>query len=141
MAETSDTQQKPLAATQELATGRANFLMAQEKCEEAVRLCTDAQAEGAEPRPKMAEAQRACEEAVRLCEEAMPLCEAFPKRLNEAKGREYSCITVLIISIVLSFLFFRSCIDMVFNCYRGWHGNVPWENITTLHRGCLHSAV
>ncbi len=68
MAETSDTQKKPLAA----AYAQANFLMAKEKCEEAVRLCTEAQAEGAEPRQKMAEAQRACEEAVRLCEEAVP---------------------------------------------------------------------
>ncbi len=109
MAETSDTQQKPLAATQEPMIGQANFLLAKEKCEEAVRLCTEAQGEGAEPRQKLAEAQRACEEAVRECDKAMPSCVEFSKQLDEAE-KDAGCMFMWgVIAFVVVLMFLGGC--------------------------------
>ena len=110
MPETSDTQQKPVAA----ASVQADFLKAKERCEEAVRLCQEAQGGGVEPRQKLAEAQRACEEAVRECDKAMPQCETLSKRLGEAEEQEGCLVIGGVIAFVVILFFLGSCARVIF---------------------------
>ena len=93
---------------------KQEHVTAKEKCEEAVRLCAEAQEEGGDLMQKIAAARRACEEARQACEEAGQQCAHVQEEIDKKSDKNTSCLGAMIfILVILVLLGLGGCVILL----------------------------